>query len=78
MEMVVARNPRLWGGALLVIFAFEAAWLGGVVKTGHPSSSLGWIEKAVLIFVILMQFRLITVSWNANNVRAYLLGGGLL
>jgi hypothetical protein len=70
MEMIVARTPRLWGTAMLAIFAFEIAWFAGIVNTGHPWSSLGWIEKGVLTVVILTQFRLITVSWNAKSVTA--------
>ena len=70
MEMIVAKNPRFWGMAMLAVFAFEIAWFAGAFNTGHPWSSLGWIEKGVLIVVVLIQFRLITVSWNANSVRA--------
>lgn len=70
MEMIVARNPRFWGAAMLAIFIFEIAWFAGVINSGRPWSSLGWIEKGVLIVMVLGQFRLITVSWNANAVRA--------
>jgi hypothetical protein len=70
MEMIVARSPRFWGAAMLAIFGFEIAWFAGIVNTGHPWSSLGWIEKGLLIVFVLIQFRLITVSWNTNSVRA--------
>jgi hypothetical protein len=70
MEMIVIRNPRFWGAAMLAVFVYEIAWFVGIVNTGHPWSSLGWIGKAVLIVVILMQFRLITVAWNGRSVSA--------
>lgn len=70
MEMIVVRNPRFWGAVMLAVFVYEIAWFTGIANTGHPWSSLLWIEKGVLIVAILMQFRLTTVSWNAKSVSA--------